>query len=85
MSTAINIFLAQVASSGSIPFLVKAYPNRAARIGGWEGKILMRDDCGFSQTPADRTVRLGGWEGEIIMAEDFKKPMEEFDSEEYMP
>ena len=44
MSTAINIFLKQVAYREAIPFEISKPPNKYAKLGGWEEKIIMSDD-----------------------------------------
>ena len=44
MSTAINVFLNQVVYKQSIPFSISKSPKKAAKLGGWEGKICMSDD-----------------------------------------
>ena len=46
MSTAINIFLNQVVYKQAIPFKISKPPakTRAAKLGGWEGKITMSAD-----------------------------------------
>ena len=44
MSTAINIYLAQIVEEGGIPTNFTLKKQRAPRFGGWEGKIWMSDD-----------------------------------------
>jgi len=44
MSTAINVFLSQIVYRQAIPFEISKPPAKRAKLGGWEGKILMSDD-----------------------------------------
>ena len=46
MSTAINVFLSQVIYKQAIPFEISKplNKNKNAKLGGWEGKIIMSDD-----------------------------------------
>ena len=46
MSTAINIFLNQVVYKQAIPFEISKNNKgmKIAKLGGWEGKIIMSDD-----------------------------------------
>jgi len=44
MSTAINVFLNQVVYTQAIPFEVSKPKTNAAKLGGWEGKIMMSPD-----------------------------------------
>ena len=44
MSTAINIFLNQVVYKHAIPFEISKANIKQAKLGGWEGKIVMSDD-----------------------------------------
>jgi len=44
MSTAVNVFLAQIVLRRGIPFEITEPPKKHAKLGGWEGKIHMSDD-----------------------------------------
>lgn len=44
MSTAINVFLIQVVHRKAIPFDISKSVSKRAKMGGWEGKIVMSDD-----------------------------------------
>ena len=44
MSTAINVFLSHIACKHTIPFEISRPIVKCAKLGGWEGKILMSDD-----------------------------------------
>jgi antitoxin component of RelBE/YafQ-DinJ toxin-antitoxin module len=44
MSTAINAFLNQVVYKQAIPFELSKPPAKHAKLGGWEGKIVVSDD-----------------------------------------
>jgi addiction module RelB/DinJ family antitoxin len=44
ISTAVNVFLTQVVYKNSIPFEISVPPRKAAKLGGWEGKVSMSDD-----------------------------------------
>jgi len=44
MSTAINVFLRQVVYRQAIPFEISKSASRQAKLGGWEGKIVLSDD-----------------------------------------
>ena len=44
MSTAINMFLNQIVYKQAIPFEISKSSTKAAKFGGWEGKISMSDD-----------------------------------------
>ena len=44
MSAAINIFLNQIVYTKAIPFEIKKPDAKAAKLGGWEGKIKISED-----------------------------------------
>ena len=44
MSTAINIYLAQIVEKDGIPMDLTVRKQRTPQFGGWEGKIWMSDD-----------------------------------------
>jgi addiction module RelB/DinJ family antitoxin len=44
MSTAVNIFLTQLVSKNAIPFEISAPPKQTAKLGGWEGKIVISEN-----------------------------------------
>ena len=44
MSTAINIFLNQIVYKQAIPFQINKPENKPAKLGGWEGKIIVSAD-----------------------------------------
>ncbi|MDR2971026.1 MAG: type II toxin-antitoxin system RelB/DinJ family antitoxin [Bacteroidales bacterium] len=44
MSTAINVFLNQVVYRQAIPFEIKKPIYKTAKLGGWEGRIIMSAD-----------------------------------------
>jgi len=44
MSTAINVYLNQIVYKQAIPFEISKSDVKAAKLGGWEGKIKMSDD-----------------------------------------
>ena len=48
MSTAINVFLNQIVYRQAIPFEISKPASKAAKLGGWEGKIKMSPD--FNET-----------------------------------
>ena len=44
LTTAINVFLNQVVYTQAIPFEIKKANAKTAKLGGWEGKIIMSAD-----------------------------------------
>lgn len=44
MSTAINVFLTQVVYKNAIPFEIAKPVKKTAKLGGWEGKVILSDD-----------------------------------------
>jgi DNA-damage-inducible protein J len=44
MTTAINVFLNQIVYTQAIPFAISKPQRKHAKIGGWEGKIVMSPD-----------------------------------------
>jgi len=44
MSTAINVFLTQIVYRKAIPFEISKPAPKQAKMGGWEGKIVMSED-----------------------------------------
>jgi len=44
MSTAINIYLAQIVDKSGIPFDLTVRQQPPPRLGGWEGDVWMADD-----------------------------------------
>ena len=44
MSAAINAYLSQIVYRQAIPFEISKPVVKRAKLGGWEGKILMSDD-----------------------------------------
>ena len=44
MPTAIKVFLCQIVHRQAIPFEISKPTIKYAKLGGWEGKILMSDD-----------------------------------------
>jgi DNA-damage-inducible protein J len=44
MSSAINLYLAQIVNKNGIPFELTLASPQKAKLGGWEGKIELSDD-----------------------------------------
>jgi len=89
MATAIDMFLKQIALTGSIPFFVALPKTPSVMEARQKGELLLRqhalieDDLLIDvKNATGKPVKYGGWEGKATISDDFNAPLDDF--EEYM-